>query len=145
MWRGEFHLKLPFASLTEFFLYRLTEGFRGRIHGIQNLGGRFTRSAAPYGDHSFAFVAVHETRCIQQVGFVFFGNGHEAVFVGMDELAGQLASLSVQEASATVASLDDETAALTLQRFGGARRSAVLRDLPAKRRAAIEVLLKKKP
>lgn len=63
----------------------------------------------------------------------------------LDELAGQIAAMSVEEASASLGPLDDETAALTLQRLGVARRKAVLRTLQEKRRTALEQHLKKLP
>ena len=63
----------------------------------------------------------------------------------LDELAGQLAAMSVGDAASTLAPLDDETAALTLHRLGAARRSAILRTLPVKRRTALERHLKNLP
>ena len=61
------------------------------------------------------------------------------------DFAGQLAVMSVEEASATLAPLDDEVAALTLKRLGAARRKAILRTLESKRRSTLEQLIKKLP
>ena len=63
----------------------------------------------------------------------------------LDDFAGQLAVMSVEEASATLAPLDDEVAALTLKRLGAARRKAILRTLESKRRSILEQLIKKLP
>jgi hypothetical protein len=63
----------------------------------------------------------------------------------LDDFAGQLAHMTVDEASAALAPLDDEAAALTLKRLGAARRQAVLRTLMSPRRAAVEKLIRKSP
>lgn len=60
----------------------------------------------------------------------------------LDELAAQLAAIPVDEATQTLKPLDDETAALTLTRLGTARRKAILRALPDKRRATLEKRLR---
>ena len=62
----------------------------------------------------------------------------------LDEFAGQLASMPVAEASETMSPLDNETAALTLNRLGKARRNAILRTLAPKKRATLEKLIRKK-
>lgn len=54
------------------------------------------------------------------------------------EFAGQLATLSAQQAAVEVAALDDDMAALALKRLAAARRSEILRQLPVPRRGAIE-------
>lgn len=56
----------------------------------------------------------------------------------LEEFSGQLATMTVDAAAAEVIALDDETAALALQRLATARRKAILRQLPADRRGAIE-------
>ena len=61
----------------------------------------------------------------------------------LDDFAGHLALMSVEEASAALGPLDDEAAALTLKRLGAARRKALLRALMSKRRAAVEKLIRK--
>lgn len=61
----------------------------------------------------------------------------------LDELAGQLATNSVDEAVISLKPLDDETAALTLTRLGTARRQAILRNMPEKRRKALESHLRR--
>ena len=61
------------------------------------------------------------------------------------EFAGQLAAMSVAEASAELSALDDETAALTLGYLGAARRGAILRTLKPQRRTAIEKIIRRLP
>lgn len=59
----------------------------------------------------------------------------------LDELASQLAAMTVKDAVATLVEVDDETVSLTLQRLPTPRRQAILRGLPAKRRTSLERLL----
>lgn len=59
----------------------------------------------------------------------------------LDELATQLAGMTVEEAAATLEPVDVETTALTLKRLPAPRRSALLRAMPADRRTKVERLL----
>jgi len=54
----------------------------------ENLVGGFSRGGSGYVDEVVAFVFVHETGGFQELGFFVFGDGEEAVFVGVDELPG---------------------------------------------------------
>jgi hypothetical protein len=78
----------PFTGALKFCFGLGTELRSGSGQLLDGFLGGATGAAAGGGDEGLAFVAVHEAGGFEQAGFFAKGDGEEAVFVCVDELAG---------------------------------------------------------